>query len=148
MISFLDPFFLVVINHRKNEYSRLHIRSKCSNALKTRPGSLRLVSRLQETARASESACEHEGGGAWEAAGWGRMLDAPRIASPATLCTHTLCHIIYTMCTYSVFAVCCMYEKKEEEEEVIYARTRRIAGPAIALTSKERQNTTQKHHIS
>ncbi len=44
-------------------------------------------------------------------------------------------HYVYILC---VFAVCCMCEKKEEEEVVIYARTRRIAGPAMALTSKER----------
>ncbi len=52
-------------------------------------------------------------------------------------------HYVYILCLW-----CMLYEKKEEEEEVIYARTRRNAGPVIALTSEERYNTTQNHYIS
>ena len=83
----------------------------CSEAPKPRPEGLRLVSTLEETARASESACEHEGGGAWEAAALGRMLDAPRTASPATLCTHALCqylHNVYILCLW------CMLDEKRK----------------------------------
>ena len=77
----------------------------CSKASKPRPESLRLVSTLEETARASESACEHEGGGAWEAAALGRMLDAPRTAIPATLCAYAVSYYLHNTYTYSVSLV-------------------------------------------